>query len=322
MKFIFVLSKNRYRFKSLNNFGKNQKIGKYFIINLFSYFIFLSFFFKQIKNIYFISVDQCFNINKKNSFNFWLTGTIQKIPSQYLNKNNYVNMKSVFHDKDHVFQLYPLKIKKSYFRKNRRLIYASTYEIKKKQMSDEVWKSIDKNAKADFNLFDKKNFWEGYESDVKRFLIYRDLKNYQRKQILEEIINNYNDKFDLYGNDWRKIFNLSNSNAEGNEIKKIYNGNICIDFGSKCGSLTLYPRSIEIIENGGLLLQLKQIDSNKIFGDYVDRFTFNNLESLYINIEKLLYDEIYYSQQIEIQYGIFKNSKKKLADQLDLIFAK
>ena len=139
---------------------------------------------------------------------------------------------------------------------------------------------------------------------------------------MEEIINNYNDKFDLYGNDWRKIFNLSNSNAEGNEIKKIYNGNICIDFGSKCGSLTLYPRSIEIIENGGLLLQLKQIDSNKIFGDYVDRFTFNNLESLYINIEKLLYDEIYYSQQIEIQYGIFKNSKKKLADQLDLIFAK
>jgi len=81
---------------------------------------------------------------------------------------------------------------------------------------------------------------------------------------LEEILKNYNNKFDLYGDDWSKIFDLSHSNIEGNKIKKIYNGNLCIDFGSKCGSLTLYPRSIEIIENGGLLLQLKQIDSNEV----------------------------------------------------------
>tara|TARA_B110000503_G_C7159385_1_gene418898 strand:+ start:1771 stop:2739 length:969 start_codon:yes stop_codon:yes gene_type:complete len=322
MKFIFVLSKNRYRFKSLNNFGKNQKIGKYFIINLFSYFIFLSFFLKQIKNIYFISIDQCLNIDKKNSFNFWLTGTIQKIPSQYFNKKNYVNMKSVFHEKDQVFQLYPLKVKKSYFKKNRRLIYASTYEIKKKQTSNIVWQSINENVKIDFNLFDKKDFWQSYESDIERFSIYRDLKNFQRKQILEEILKNYNNKFDLYGDDWSKIFDLSHSNIEGNKIKKIYNGNLCIDLGSKCGSLTLYPRSIEIIENGGLLLQLKQIDSNEVFGQHTDRFTFDNFKSLNYNIERLLYDENFYKEQIEIQYDIFKNSKKKLVDQLDLIFAK
>ena len=322
MKFIFVLSKNRYRFKSLNNFGKNQKIGKYFIINLFSYFIFLSFFLKQIKNIYFISIDQCLNIDKKNSFNFWLTGTIQKIPSQYFNKKNYVNMKSVFHEKDQVFQLYPLKVKKSYFKKNRRLIYASTYEIKKKQTSNIVWQSINENVKIDFNLFDKKDFWQSYESDIERFSIYRDLKNFQRKQILEEILKNYNNKFDLYGDDWSKIFDLSHSNIEGNKIKKIYNGNLCIDLGSKCGSLTLYPRSIEIIENGGLLLQLKQIDSNEVFGQHSDRFTFDNFKSLTFNIERLLYDENFYKEQIEIQYDIFKNSKKKLEDQLDLIFGK
>ena len=139
---------------------------------------------------------------------------------------------------------------------------------------------------------------------------------------MEEILKNYNNKFDLYGDDWSKIFNLSHSNIEGNKVKKIYNGNLCIDLGSKCGSLTLYPRSIEIIENGGLLLQLKQIDSNEVFGQHSDRFTFDNFKSLIFNIERLLYDENFYKEQIEIQYDIFKNSKKKLEDQLDLIFGK
>ena len=132
MKFIFVLSKNFYRFKSLNNFGKNQKIGKYFVINLFSYLTFLSFFLKRIKKIYFISIDQCSNINKKNSFNFWLTGTIQKIPSEHISKKNYVNMKSVFHDKDQVFQLYPLKIEKIFLEKIEDLFMPQHIQLKKK----------------------------------------------------------------------------------------------------------------------------------------------------------------------------------------------
>ena len=71
-----------------------------------------------------------------------------------------------------------------------------------------------------------------------------------------------------------------------------------------------------------MLLQLKQIDSNEVFGQHTDRFTFDNFKSLNYNIERLLYDENFYKEQIEIQYDIFKNSKKKLVDQLDLIFAK
>ena len=55
---------------------------------------------------------------------------------------------------------------------------------------------------------------------------------------------------------------LNKTNFKSKKIREIYNGNICLDLGSSSGSITLYPRSIEIIENGGLLLQLKQADLN------------------------------------------------------------
>ena len=35
-----------------------------------------------------------------------------------------------------------------------------------------------------------------------------------------------------------------------NKVKKIYKGNICLDTGSIMGSLSLYPRSIQILESG------------------------------------------------------------------------
>ena len=42
------------------------------------------------------------------------------------------------------------------------------------------------------------------------------------------------------------IFNL-------NKVNKIYKGNLCLDTGSIMGSRSLYPRSIQILESGGLL---------------------------------------------------------------------
>ena len=43
------------------------------------------------------------------------------------------------------------------------------------------------------------------------------------------------------------------------KIQSLYNGNICLDLGSSSGSLTLYPRSIEIIESGGLIFATQTI---------------------------------------------------------------
>ena len=60
-----------------------------------------------------ISIDSIPQIDEENGFNFWLTGTIHKIPEKFRNfNNNYVNMRNVFHSDDNVFQLYPLMKKK------------------------------------------------------------------------------------------------------------------------------------------------------------------------------------------------------------------
>ena len=47
----------------------------------------------------------------------------------------------------------------------------------------------------------------------------------------------------------------------------------------------MYPRSIEIIESGGLLLQSLQSDSKDIFGDNFKNITFNSFENLLEKIE-------------------------------------
>ena len=52
------------------------------------------------------------------------------------------------------------------------------------------------------------------------------------------------------------VFNLD-------KVKKIYKGNICLDTGSIMGSLSLYPRSIQILESGGLLCKLNKMTHSK-----------------------------------------------------------
>ena len=66
-------------------------------------------------------------------------------------------------------------------------------------------------------------------------------------------------------------------NFFGLGIKKIYKGNICLDLGSMLGSISLYSRSNQIIESGGLIIQSFQNDSREIWGNIHDKILFNNL---------------------------------------------
>ena len=74
------------------------------------------------------------------------------------------------------------------------------------------------------------------------------------------------------------IFNLE-------KVKEIYKGNLCIDTGSIMGSLSLYPRSIQILESGGLLIQTKQFDSNFIWGNLYEKVISNDIENLLSNLD-------------------------------------
>ena len=118
---------------------------------------------------------------KKMVLIFWLTGTIHKIPDKFKNFNNsYVNMRSVFHSNDNVFQLYPL-IKKKLDLMKIKIIYISSFKLKKPEITSEYWKKYKQKINENLTLIDNKNFWlnelDSKYNDQERFIIYRDLKN-------------------------------------------------------------------------------------------------------------------------------------------------
>ena len=177
MRIVFILTKSRYRLKSLNNFGKNKKIGKYLILNLYSFLTYLYLILKKISFLNFISVDNCVSISKKKAFNFWMTGTIHKIPeSQKNDLKDYVNMKNVFHEKDRIFQIYPTNIKKYKIIEKKKLVFVSSYEIRYPEISEKIWNEIKIKCSDNFNFFDEKNFWNDQEKrnldDNVKFLVF------------------------------------------------------------------------------------------------------------------------------------------------------
>ena len=71
-------------------------------------------------------------------------------------------------------------------------------------------------------------------------------------------------------------------------MKNLYNGNICLDFLAKDGDQILYPRSIEIIENGGTLFQVENVNSKKLFEKYKYDLTFNSSNEMIEKLERLI----------------------------------
>ena len=233
-------------------------------------------------------------------------------------------MRNVFHSDDNVFQLYPLIKKKIRFKKNKKIIYVSSFKLKKPEITSKYWKKYKQKINENLTLIDNKNFWlnefDFKYNNQKKFIIYRDLKINLRMLIVENISTNFRNNFQLYGTEWKNHFVEAHANIEKKRmIQNLYRGNICLDFGSISGSLTLYPRSIEIIESGGYLLQLRQSDSSKIFGKYEDYFTFNNLKDLNKKLKNLVEDFELYKSQLRSLNEIFQNSKQKIEKQLDFI---
>ena len=269
MRLIFILCKTNYRKNNLNNFSKILYLKKYLLITLSGPFYFLGLLLMSMNLFKFISIDADPIINSNKGINFWLTGTIHKIPKNFTQlKNNFVNMKSIFHDGDKIFQVYPIIRKKIFFKKKTQIVYFSNCKIKRPELSSEIIKKFKKETKTNLLLFDNKNFWHtkyfNNKNEIDKFLIYRDLKINQRVYLVKEIMSEFSKQFSLFGDEWKTHFpNSHKTTMKKNKIQDTYEGNICLDFGSASGSLSLYPRSIEIIESGGYLMQLKQSDSKK-----------------------------------------------------------
>ncbi len=330
-KYIFLIFRSNYRISTIGNFGKSNSYGDIKLISLSG----------RVKSIFgrilyflklgnFISVDgDPFLKNEKNSINIWFTGTSQRITKKFKNfKNNYVNMSNPIIEKEKkIFQIFPIIQNGNQIRKDRKIIFIGKIFSQPKKddlLSLEELRNCKDNLLNDFSSVDNLKFWEKFEkqpNDLIKFENYRILKTYLREKVIIEINKNFKNNFLIYGQNMKDnnikfmnpIFNLE-------KVKEIYKGNLCIDTGSIMGSLSLYPRSIQILESGGLLIQTKQFDSNFIWGNLSEKVISNDIENLLSNLDIYLSSTKKCNETLELIENKFKNSRKDIEQLFKKIF--
>ncbi len=326
MKLIFFAFKHRYRYKDLNNFLYSKVYGKYFLLNLGGPFRHLIA--KILLKINFgfaISCDARPLIeNKKSGINFFIRGTNLNIPSnyRYLN-NNYVSIKNPFQKEKNIFQIYPININYSKINNQAKIVFIGGANIEINNHNRVLWEECKKEVLNDFSILDKKKFWEKFLNINKIediFIYYKQFKLLLRLEIIKYLKKKFDKKFILIGDDWKNYsINSLPSNFNTNYVKKLYRGNICLDFGSAEGSSSLYSRSNGIIEAGGLILQSKQIDSGDIWGNLENKITFRNFRDLEIIIDKLINNELLSNDILLNISKNFEKSKNLIEENLDQI---
>jgi hypothetical protein len=187
--------------------------------------------------------------------------------------------------------------------------------------------NIYKLLKKDYSQIDKKIFWRNNFSHLNQFEVfekYKILKNFIREDIVIDIDTNFGKYFEIYvdGNPGIKLNNSKMYSANYNikRVKNIYDGNFCLDTGSIMGSSSLYPRSIQILESPGFILQNKQHDSTKIWVDFKEYITFSSSHDLNNLIEKYLSDSNFREEVYFKLRDFNKNNIKKIENSLNRVF--
>ncbi len=329
MKLVFFAFKHRYRYKDLNNFLHSRFYGRFLLLNLggpFKHFIA-----KILIKINFgfaISCDARPLIeNKKSGINFFIRGTNNNIPTNFRNlENNYVSIKNPFKKENNIFQIYPINLNKSKINTESKIVFIGGVNLELSDKQKNLWEKHKDKILNDFSILDNYNFWQTIldkKENDNLFVYYKKLKLLLRFEIIKHIKKRFDEKFLLVGDDWKKhsIKSLP-SNFDINYIKDLYKGNICLDFGSAEGSSSLYSRSNQIIESGGLILQSKQCDYKKVWENIDKQILFDNFPNLENLIGKLLNDKFLSNKILNHISTKFSNSQKLMEDSLDYIFKK
>ena len=330
IKIVLLLCRSRYRKQTLNNFSKNSLYGNFLILSFCGpFFFFLGKLLHKLNIFKSISIDGNPTIKEDSKgINFWFGGTVLKIPQKFLKlDNNYVNMQNTFtlneiQNEDRVFQLYPLinKRNKKHEQGNRKIVFVSSLGTDLNEETYDFWNRNKKDFLLNLNLYNSMKIFEQSDtkfSDLKRFKLFREIQTLIRIEIIKKIHSKFKNKMIIVGSAWNEILKIETKNIfSKKKIEELYQNNICLDLGSNRGSLSLYPRSIEILENNGALIQLEQQDSDLIYQNYKKDFTFNNFENLISKISQLLNDDISFPKHIDKQNQLFADSKKKIEEQL------
>jgi hypothetical protein len=264
--------------------------------------------------------------DKSRGINFWMRGTTLNIPNDFKKlNNNFVTIDNPFLQNKKIFQMYPINIKKTKIQEDLKIVYMSRIDINTNTEEKNIWDKYKDQLIEDFTLIDNSNFWEKISLDnkdeIKIFNLYKKLKLFLRFEIIENLKKVFNKKLNLFFFFFIMFpFNSLPSNYNIREIKKIYKGNICLDLGSIEGSISLYPRSIQIIESGGLIIQSIQGDSKKVWKNIHNKILFNNLSDLISLVEKLLDNKKYCFTLLQEISENFRQSDKSIEKSLDKIF--
>ena len=175
------------------------------------------------------------------------------------------------------------------------------------------------------SMIDQSIFWEeilNNKEQKKKFEYYRIVKTFLREKIILSVQKNFSKYLQIYGSGSGQNQNiiLKKPVFSSKYISKIYSGNICLDTGSTTGSVSLHPRSIQILENGGLLIQIKQSDADTIWGDLNDKIINNNINLLLNNLELYLTSPEKCNERLEEIFEHFKHSQKKIEQTLSNAF--
>ena len=298
MKFVFFIFKSNHRRLTFNNFIKLKKIKNFKFLNLsgpflskigrFIYYLNLS------KNFYFISCDGNPFLKKKNSVNIWFGGTKFKISKNYSKfQNNFVTATNYFSKTKKFIQFYPCLIQEKIIKKNPKIVLMlNLIEINEK-FSLKIWSIYKDLILSDLSYIETDKFWEKQDlaglSDKDKQKVYINLKVLLRIELVKEIKKNFDKELIIVGNDLKKFFpEALDSNYEPNFIKNLYDGNICIDLLAKDGSECLYPRSIQIIENNGILFQMHSKLSLDFYEEQTPNITFNSKQEMISKLRLLL----------------------------------
>jgi hypothetical protein len=255
-----------------------------------------------------------------------MRGTTLNIPNDFKNlNNNFVTIDNPFVQNKKIFQMYPIKIKKTQIQDDLKIVYMSKIDIGSNIEEKNIWDKYKVQLIEDFTLIDNSNFWKkislNCKDEIKTFNLYKKLKLFLRFEIIENLKKIFNKKLNLIGDDWIVFpFNSLPSNYNIRKIKNMYKGNICLDLGSIEGSISLYPRSIQIIESGGLIIQSIQSDSKKVWKNIHNKILFNNLSDLISLIEKLLDNKNYSFTLLQKISENFRHSDKFIEKSLDKTF--
>lgn len=319
MNKLILLYGGKYRITQLNSCLRYFNSSGIILFSTRNYFIFklINFFFK--KKVIPIFLDgKIISGNYSNYYFLWFN-TVDELPEKRTKQKNDLFLCLDPKKDNNLLPLTP-KAKPNFVLKlnqKSKIVYISEVDINVNYNVKQFWDKNKKEILQNLNLINNISYIRKifFEDGKENYINYTQLKNLLRFELIN-IVNKYFSKnLLLVGKDWANLgFNSKIIDYKTNFRKKSYMNNICLDFGSKSGINSFYPRTIEILENYGFLLQSEQYDTKTLKKYLPNNFDFyKSSNELLDKLNKLL------STNTEIKIENYNYLHKNFTDFLKKI---